>query len=84
VPEELERLKPEGRRRIYGTLRLEVSARPDGTLEAHGILGENLRVGPENERAVCEIELAPSGIAGWRMQSNILSYRRPSPREPPP
>jgi hypothetical protein len=59
VPEELERLKPEARRRVYRMLRLEVSARPEGTLEARGILGESLRVGPENGRAVCEIEPAP-------------------------
>jgi hypothetical protein len=30
VPEELERLKPEERRRVYGMLRLEVSARRTG------------------------------------------------------
>jgi site-specific DNA recombinase len=59
VPERLERLGPEERRRIYGRLRLELWARPDGTLEARGILGESLRVGPENGRAVCEIEPAP-------------------------
>src|SRR5215213_3365847 len=59
LPEELERLKPEERRRVYGMLRLEVSARPDGTLEVHGILGESLRVGAENGRAVCDPELAP-------------------------
>jgi hypothetical protein len=44
VPEDLERLGPEERRRICRMLRLELSARPDGTLEARGILGENLRV----------------------------------------
>jgi hypothetical protein len=60
VPEKLERLKQEERRRVYDMLRLEVSARPDGTLEVHGILGESLRVGSENRHAVCKIELAPS------------------------
>jgi DNA repair exonuclease SbcCD nuclease subunit len=84
VPEELERLKPEERRRIYGMLRLEVSARPDRTLEARGILGESLLVGSENGRAVCDPELAPSCVQGWRMQRNILRYRRPSPFGPPP
>ena len=59
VPEKLERLSPEKRRRIYGMLRLEVSARPDGTLEARGVLVEGLRVGPEYGRAVCDPELAP-------------------------
>src|SRR5215212_12037347 len=41
VPEELERLGPEERRRVYGMLRLEVLVRPEGTLKAHGILGES-------------------------------------------
>jgi site-specific DNA recombinase len=59
VPEDLERLGPEERRRIYGMLRLEVSAQPDGTLEVHGILGESLRVGSEKGLAVCDPELAP-------------------------
>jgi hypothetical protein len=84
VPEEFERLKPEERRRVYGMLRLEVSARADGTLEARGILGENLQVASEDGRAVCNPELAQSCIADWRMQRNIFRYRRPSPREPPP
>jgi len=81
VPEELERLGPEERRRVYRMLRIEVLVRPKGTLKAHGILGESLRVGSENERAVCDPELALSCAEGWRMQSNILRYRRPSPRE---
>jgi site-specific DNA recombinase len=59
VPEKLERLSPEKRRRIYGMLRLEVSARPDGSLEARGVLVKGLRVGPEYGRAVCDPELAP-------------------------
>jgi hypothetical protein len=84
VPEELGRLKPEERRRVYGMLRFEVSARPDETLEARGILGENLLVGSENGRAVCDPELAQSCIADCRMQRNLLDYRPPSPRGPPP
>jgi hypothetical protein len=84
LPEELERLKPEERRRVYGLLRLEVSARPDGMLEVRGILGESLQVGSENGRAVCDPELAPSCVEGWKMQGNILRYRRPSPLGPPP
>src|SRR5215203_5096623 len=84
VPEELERLGPEERNRVYGMLRLQVSARPDGTLEARGILSESLRVSPANGGVVYTPELAQSCIAGRRMQQNILRYRRPSPREPPP
>src|SRR5215208_4229105 len=84
LPEELERLKPEERRRVYGMLRLEVSARPDETLEARGILGENLLVGSENGRAVCDPELALSCVEDWRMQRNLLDYRRLSPWDLPP
>jgi hypothetical protein len=72
------------RRRVYGLLRFEVLARPDGTLEARGILGENLLVGSENGRAVCDPKLAQSCIADCRMQRNLLDYRPPSPRGPPP
>src|SRR5215210_9330597 len=64
VPEKLERLSPEKRRQIYGMLRLEVLARPDGTLEARGVLLEGLRIGPEDGRAVCELDLAPSPRRG--------------------
>jgi hypothetical protein len=59
VAEDLERLKPEERRGVYRMLRLEVSASSDGTLEARGVLLEGLRIGPEDGRAVCELDLAP-------------------------
>jgi site-specific DNA recombinase len=59
VPENLERLGPEERRRIYGRLRLELWARSDGTLEARGVLVEGLRIGPEDGLVVCETTLAP-------------------------
>jgi len=62
VPEELERLEPEERNRVYGMLRFEVLARPDGTLEARGILSERFRATHDNGRAVCESELA-----SWRI-----------------
>jgi hypothetical protein len=65
-------------------LGLEVSARPDETLEARGILGENLLVDSENGRAVCEPCLALSCVEDWKMQRNLLGYRPPSPRVPPP
>jgi hypothetical protein len=84
VPEELERLKPEERRGVYGMIRFEVLARAGGTLEVRGILGESLQIGFENGRVVCALERALSCIEGWRMQRNILRYRRPSPLEPPP
>ena len=50
MPEEVKRLKPEERRRVYGMLRLEVLVLPERTLEVRGILGENLQVGSENGR----------------------------------
>jgi hypothetical protein len=79
VREKLERLGSEERRWVYRTLRLEVSARPDGTLEAHGILGESIRVSSENGRAVCDPELGLSCVEDWRMQQNLVDYRPPSP-----
>ena len=60
VPERLERLGPEERRRIYGRLRLELWARSDGTLEARGVLLEGLRADPEDGRVVCETTPASS------------------------
>ena len=75
VPEELERLKPEERRGVYRMLRLEVSASSDGTLEARAVLVEGLLVVTEDGRAVCEIELAPSCIAGRRMQEKYTSLQ---------
>jgi site-specific DNA recombinase len=56
VPEELERMGPEEHNRIYGMLRLQISAHPDGTLEARGVLSERLEVAYENSRAVCDLE----------------------------
>ena len=84
MPEEVKRLKPEERRRVYGMLRLEVLVLPERTLEVRGILGENLQVGSEIGRAVRVPELSLSCIADWRMQRNIFRYRRPSPWGPPP
>ena len=54
VPEELERMRPEECNRIYGMLRLQISAHPDGTLEARGILSESLGVIYENGHPICQ------------------------------
>ena len=59
VPEALEHLEPEERNRIYGMLRLKVSAHPDGTLEMRGILSESLWPAREDGRPVCETGPAP-------------------------
>jgi site-specific DNA recombinase len=56
VPEDLKRMGPEERNRIYGMLRLEVSARPDGSLEARGILNQSPRTGADHRRVVCSLE----------------------------
>src|SRR5918994_1925575 len=71
VPEDLERLGPEERRRIYGRLRLELWARSDGTLEARGVLLEGLRIGPEDGPTVCETTLAPSPRRARSWSSSI-------------
>jgi site-specific DNA recombinase len=59
VPEKLEKLGSEERRRVYGMLGLEVSASPDGMIEIHGILGDGLQADSENGRSVCKVEGAP-------------------------
>ena len=64
----------------------ENSSAKDGVkaVEARGVLVGGLRASPEDGRAVCDPGLALSRIAGWRMQRNLLDYRRSSPWEPPP
>jgi hypothetical protein len=59
--EALERLETEERHDVYRMIRLRVAYRPDGALEASGILSERLGVGYENGRAVCR-----SKLASWR------------------
>jgi hypothetical protein len=61
-------------------LRLEVSTRSEGTLEARGIFGASIRVSSENGRVVCDPELALSCVEDWRMKRNLVDYRRPYPR----
>jgi site-specific DNA recombinase len=69
VPEALEKLTGEERRQVYGMLRLRVRLSADGSMEACGILRDNLHVLYENGQAiesngVCENELAsPSTIS---------------------
>jgi hypothetical protein len=46
-------------------IRLRVASRPDGALEASGLLSERLGFGYENGRAVCRSELA-----SWRKSTN--------------
>jgi hypothetical protein len=75
VPEELERLKPKERHRVYGMLRPEVSAQPKGTLVTRGVLAEGLRVGPEDGRAVCE-----STLALWCPSNPANRHRNSVPR----
>lgn len=58
----MERLETEERHDVYQMIRLRVASRPDGALEASGILSERLGVVCENWRAVCRSELA-----SWRM-----------------
>ena len=53
VPGALDALGPEERRRVYGMLRLKVSAHADGALEAKGILSESMDVACENGSPVC-------------------------------
>jgi site-specific DNA recombinase len=63
TPEALDALTPEERRQVYGMLRLRVEVAADGTMEAQGILSENLCVYNENGHSVGEEGLCENGLA---------------------
>jgi site-specific DNA recombinase len=67
TPEALDALTPEERRRVYGMLRLRVEVAADGTMEAHGILSENIRVKDENGCLESKIALCENGLASLCM-----------------
>ncbi len=52
VPEALEKLTGEERRQVYGMLRLRVKVSADGSIEASGILRDNLHILYEDHPAV--------------------------------
>jgi hypothetical protein len=62
VPEALDTLTPEERRRVYAMLRLNVEVYADGRMEARGILSENARVLYENGRPVDEEGVCENGL----------------------
>ena len=55
APVALDSLTPEERQQVYNMLRLTVTADPDGTLEADGVLASDVSkneiTGPDNRRA---------------------------------
>jgi site-specific DNA recombinase len=63
TPGALDALTPEKRRQVYGMLRLRVEVAADGTMEAHGILSENMRVKDENGCLESKIGLCEKGLA---------------------
>lgn len=63
TPEGLDALTPEERRQVYGTLRLRVEVAADGTMEAQGILSENVCVQHENGHPASEEGLCENGLA---------------------
>jgi site-specific DNA recombinase len=54
VPDALDSLVPEDRRRVYGMLRLKVELSADGTMQARGILGAGLNVQRGVGELLCE------------------------------
>lgn len=66
TPEALDALTPEKRRQVYGMLRLRVEVAADGTMEAHGILSENIRVKDKNGCLESKIALCENGLAPRR------------------
>ncbi|HWS80272.1 MAG TPA: recombinase zinc beta ribbon domain-containing protein, partial [Rubrobacter sp.] len=62
TPEALDALTPEERRQVYGMLRLRVEVAADGTMEAQGILRDNVRVQDENGRSASEGMFCEHGL----------------------
>ena len=60
--EALDALTPQERRQVYGMLRLRVEVAADGTMEARGVLSENIRVLCENGHTDGEECLCESGL----------------------
>jgi hypothetical protein len=58
VPDALDSLAPEDRRRVYGMLRLKVEVSADGTMQARGVLSTGLNVQPDGGQRLCEKGLA--------------------------
>ena len=63
TPDALDALTPEKRRQVYGMLRLRVEVAADGTMEAQGILSENVCVQHEDGRPASEEGLCENGLA---------------------
>jgi hypothetical protein len=62
TPEALDALTPEERRQVYGMLRLRVEVAADGTMQAQGILSENISVQDENGSPVSEGVFCEHGL----------------------
>jgi hypothetical protein len=63
TPGALDALTPEERRQVYGMLRLRIEVAADGTMEAQGILSENVCVQHEGGRPASEEGLCENGLA---------------------
>jgi len=63
TPEGLDALTSEKRRQVYGMLRLRIEVAADGTMEAQGILSENVCVQHENGHSASEEGLCENGLA---------------------
>jgi hypothetical protein len=63
TPEALDALTPEERRQVYGMLRLRVEVAADGTMEARGILSENVCVQHKNGQPTAQDGLCENGLA---------------------
>ena len=63
TPEGLDALTPEQRRQVYGMLQLRIEVAADGTMEAQGILSENVCVQHEDGRPASEEGLCENGLA---------------------
>ena len=70
MPDALDSLAPEDRARVYAMLRLKVEILAEGTMQARGILGDELNLLRRDGERLCETELTPG--VGSKIQ-NYLS-----------
>ena len=60
MPDALDSLAPEDRVRVYGMLRLNVEISAEGTMQARGVLGDDLCLLRGDSERLCEMGLTPA------------------------
>jgi Recombinase zinc beta ribbon domain len=66
MPDALDSLAPEDRVRVYGMLRLKVEVSAEGTMQARGVLGDDLYWPRGDSVHLCEMGLTPASTTSCR------------------